>query len=161
MLLDKPNEQSSGAPPHNEDGLFSVKPKGKPSAASTPSKTKPSKGIFSDEEDDLFGGTAKPTEKTSATETKPASPQATLPENEPAAEDAKPKPKKPPTGAVSIFGGADLFGGESVSQPKPKGVKKTADPLGGGGLFGEEEDEDLFAAKPKATSKPVVSEVFL
>lgn len=87
--------------------------------------------------------------------------QARQADTEPDVEDAKLKPKKPPAGAVSMFGGADLFGGRGVTPPsaapKPKGAKKIAGPLGGGGLFGaEEEEEDLFATKPKPAAKPEV-----
>ena len=54
-----------------------------------------------------------------------------------------------------MFGGADPFGGGSVSPLKPKGVKKMADQHRGGGLF-EEEEGDLFASKPKLAVKPAV-----
>ena len=160
MLLS--DEQAAGPLADKVDGLFSGKPKAKPSSAPTPSKAKPSKGLFSDEEDDLFGTPAKP----AVNETKPTPVQTRQPDNDAHDEEEKPKAKKPPAGAVSMFGGVDLFGGKGLSPPSavpnPKAAKKSADPLGGGDLFGgEEEEEDLFAAKPKTKAPPVVSEVEL
>ena len=107
-----------------------------------------------------------PLPKPAVNETKPTPVQTRQPDNDAHDEEEKPKAKKPPAGAVSMFGGVDLFGGKGLSPPSavpnPKAAKKSADPLGGGDLFGgEEEEEDLFAAKPKTKAPPVVSEVEL
>lgn len=84
----------SQAAPDSTDGSMISKTKPKQTAA--PTKT----SLFSDEEDDLFGGKSV--------------------EEKPKVEEKKevisesPKPKKP-VGGVSMFGGVDLFAGKKPS----------------------------------------------
>ena len=67
--------------------------------------------------------------------------------------------KKIPVGGVSIFGddGDDLFS-SSKSEPKPGAPATLAPKSGGGGLFDDEDEDDLFAdlaPKGKTSSAPV------
>ncbi|XP_048588128.1 WASH complex subunit 2 [Nematostella vectensis] len=123
-----------------------------PTPAVPPAKTKAAPSLFSDDDEDLFAGKEDPP------------PLASPPE--------QPKSKKP-AGAVSMFGGVDLFGSipkSSAQKPlksaakaveKPAAATKIKDPLGG--LFGEDEEDSLFAAKPKpqaaASPKPVAKPI--
>lgn len=64
--------------------------------------------------------------------------------------------KKPPAGAVSLFGGVDLLGEITKTTNEEGGPKKVAPPTskksrGGGGLFGDIDagEEDIFAFSGK------------
>ncbi|KAJ7392702.1 retrograde transport, endosome to Golgi [Desmophyllum pertusum] len=169
---------SQAAPSRDsKDGSQASKPKPKPTAA----PQKPS--LFSDEEEDLFGGKScggaegrgkegsdsresqaeetrkRPSfieDKNDVEKTEPA--QKEKEEDDLFSAPSKPvvvKPKKP-AGAVSMFGGVDLFGARSKSPPSSAAAAKPrVDPLGG-----DDEGEDLFASKPKVKavqqSKPEV-----
>ena len=102
---------SQAAPSRDsKDGSQVSKPKPKPTAAAP---QKPS--LFSDEEEDLFGG--KSVEEPKVEEKKEVIAES-------------PKPRKP-VGAVSMFGGVDLFAGKRPSfiedkndVQKPEAVQK-------------------------------------
>ncbi|KAM7450973.1 Family with sequence similarity 21 [Porites harrisoni] len=139
-----------------EDELFSSKPKTTKPMAPKPmapaAKAKPSSDLFGDStEDDLFSAPAKPP----SIESKPVKPVVTA---KPDVEVKPSKPSKPvepvkpkkPAGAVSMFGGVDLFGASksppsSAAAAKAHVTAKPKDPLAD-----EDDDEnDLFASKPK------------
>jgi len=91
---------SQAAPSRDsKDGSQASKPKTKPAAAAAP---KPS--LFSDEEEDLFGG--KSVEQPTVEEKK-----------EVVAESSK---TRKPVGGVSLFGGVDLFAGKKPSFTEEK-----------------------------------------
>lgn len=91
-----------------KDGGLVNKAKPKPTAAAPP---KPS--LFSDEEDDLFGG--KSVEQPKVEEKKEVIAES-------------PKPKKP-VGGVSMFGGVDLFAGKRPSFIEEKNDVEKAEPV--------------------------------
>lgn len=91
---------SQAAPSRDsKDGSQASKPKPKPAAAAA---SKPS--LFSDEEEDLFGG--KSVEQPTVEEKK-----------EVVAESSK---TRKPVGGVSLFGGVDLFAGKKPSFTEEK-----------------------------------------
>lgn len=99
---------SQAAPSRDsKDGGQASKPKPKqPSAAATPS-------LFSDEEEDLFGGKSEEVPKIEE-------------KKEVIAES--PKPRKP-VGGVSMFGGVDLFAGKKPSFTEDKSDVEKKEPV--------------------------------
>lgn len=145
---------SETVPPlDGNDGVSISKAKPKPTAATT---VAPKPSLFSDEEDDLFGG--KPVEEPKVEEKKEVISES-------------PKPRKP-VGAVSMFGGVDLFAGKRPSflgeknekndpettEAVKKGEDKPATTVKQADLFGSEQAEDeLFSSKPKTTKSIAIA----
>lgn len=103
---------SQAAPSRDsKDGSQASKPKPKPAVAAAAAAPKPS--LFSDEEEDLFGGKS---------------------EEQPKVEEKKeviaesPKPRKP-VGGVSMFGGVDLFAGKKPSFTEEKSDVEKKEPV--------------------------------
>ena len=84
--------------------------------------------------------------------------------------------KKKPAGAVSLFGGVDIFGGSKQdeqdkpveptgnqekpsTQPKttPKPKKSDSSMMGGGGLFAEDGEDDIFSFQPSSKKNKLVT----
>uniref|UniRef100_UPI00398F4D25 WASH complex subunit 2A isoform X2 n=1 Tax=Pristiophorus japonicus TaxID=55135 RepID=UPI00398F4D25 len=116
------------------------------------------KGLFDDDEGDLFAEAPKE-ELDEGKEVKPAV------SNEPAVRKSG---KKVPVGAISIYPGGDLFGGNVISETiqekeaKKKAVKAppASEPADAAGLFDEEEDGDLFGSNVKtSTLAPIESKL--
>jgi len=119
-LFSNEEEESSGPPPLSASPMPSPKPSTKPktgpslfsdeeedTAKSTgplPSKAKAGPSLFSDDDEDLFSGASK-------------APSTKAVDN---TDSEKPRPKKP-AGAVSMFGGVDLFGGGTAKSVEKKG----------------------------------------
>ena len=161
--------------PSEEDGLFTTKPTStarQPKASVPPptsSKAKQAAPIDEDltlEDDGLF--TAKPistvkqpkataspsvtpkTQKTAPTDDLFAAPVDSGPQTSPdvSSEPAKPQKKKP-AGAVSMFGGVDLFGGGGL------GTKATTPPTSTAAPSVEEKQETAATTAPVETKKSI------
>lgn len=92
-----------------KDGSQASKPKPKPAAAAAASKP----SLFSDEEEDLFGG--KSLEQPKVEEKKEVIAES-------------PKTRKP-VGGVSLFGGVDLFAGKKPSFTEDKSDAEKKEPV--------------------------------
>ena len=103
---------SQAAPSRDlKDGSQVSKPKPKPAAVAAAATTKPS--LFSDEEEDLFGG--KSVEQPKVEEKKEVISES-------------PKARKP-VGGVAMFGGVDLFAGKKPSFTEEKSDVEKKEPV--------------------------------
>ncbi|KAK3698556.1 hypothetical protein QZH41_014481 [Actinostola sp. cb2023] len=134
-LVRPPSQAKTGPSLFSDDDDEPALPTGPP-----PSKAKAAPILFSNDDEDLFSAASKATSATIEQQNS---------EDSSAAEKLVNEKAKKPAGAVSMFGGVDLFG-SSPSKSVEKNTEeapKTKDPLG---MFDDTED-DLFTTKPKAS----------